>query len=100
MAFLQPRRLHIQLHEHSSIWAKNAPADWRACSVIKGDTAQTSPSNHSISLFNREMLVMFGDVDSVVWADEVSADLIFFIDVLIEIWWVLGRDFSMFDRNP
>ncbi len=55
-------------HQHS---------DWRrVCSVVKGDTAHTSPSSHSSKLFNSKILLLFGEADSIVRAEEVSADIL------------------------
>ena len=55
-------------HQHS---------DWRrVCSVLKGDTAHTSPLSHSSKLFNSKILLIFGEADSIVRAEEVSADLL------------------------
>ena len=51
-------------------------SDWRkVCSIVKGDTARTPRSSHHCRLFNSKMLVIFGDADSIVPAEEVSADL-------------------------
>ena len=55
-------------HQHS---------DWkRVGNVIKGDTVQPWPSSHSSRLINSKLLVIFGETDSVVRAEEVSADLL------------------------
>ena len=52
-------------------------SDWRrVCSIVKGDTARTPPSSHDCKLFNSKILVMFGDDDSIVFAEEVSTDLL------------------------
>ena len=66
-SFLSTLRYGPIMRQHS---------DWReVCSVIKGDTAQTALSNHSFRLSNSKILVMFGEADSVVRANEVTADL-------------------------
>ena len=53
-------------------------SDWRRiCSIVKGDTARTPRSSHHCRLFNSRMLVIFGDADSIVPAEEVSADLLY-----------------------
>ena len=53
-------------------------SDWRrVCSIVKGDTARTPLSSHHCKLFNSKMLVIFGDADSIVLAEEVSADLLY-----------------------
>lgn len=54
-------------HQHS-VWR-------RVCSIIKGDTARTPLSSHHCPLFNSKMLVILGEADNVVLAEEVSADL-------------------------
>lgn len=65
----------ISTHLYGPI--KYQHSDWRrVCSVVKGDTAHTSPSSHSSKLFNSKILVIFGEADSVVRAEEVSADLL------------------------
>lgn len=52
-------------------------SDWRrVCSIIKGDTAGTPASSHQSKLFDSKILVVFGDADSIVLAEEVSADLL------------------------
>ena len=52
--------------------------DWRrVCSIVKGDTARTPISSHRCKLFNSKMLVVFGDADDLVLAEEVSADLLY-----------------------
>lgn len=53
-------------------------SDWRrVCSIVKGDTTRTPLSSHHCKLFNSKMLVIFGDADSIVLAEEVSADLLY-----------------------
>lgn len=55
-------------------------SDWkRVCSIVKGDTAGTPPLSHQSKLFDSEILVVFGDADSIVLAGEVSADLLHII---------------------
>ena len=55
-------------------------SDWRrVCSIVKGDTARTPISSHHCKLFNSKMLVIFGDGDDIVLAEEVSADLRYII---------------------
>ena len=55
-------------HQHS---------DWRrVCNVIKGDTARTPPSHQSSKLFDSKLLVMFGEDDSLVRAEELSTDIL------------------------
>ena len=55
-------------------------ADWaRVCSIIKGDTAGTPPSSHHSKLFNSKILVVLGDADSIILAEEVCTDLMFII---------------------
>ena len=52
-------------------------SDWRrVCSIVKGDTTRTPLSSHHCKLFNSKILVIFGDADSIVRAEEVSADLL------------------------
>ena len=52
-------------------------ADWRkACNVIKGDRAVTTPSSQSSKLFDSKMLVICGESDEVVVAKDVSEDLV------------------------
>ena len=52
-------------------------SDWtRVCNIIKGEKSQTPRSSNSSKLFNSKILVVLGDVDSVIQAEEVSADII------------------------
>ena len=52
-------------------------SDWsRTCRIIRGDIARAPPSSHHCKLFNSKILVILGDADSLVLADEVSADLL------------------------
>lgn len=65
----------ISTHHYGPI--KNQHSNWRrVCSVVKGDTSQTSSLSLSSKLFNSKVLVIFGETDSVVRAKEVSADLL------------------------
>ena len=51
-------------------------SDWRrVCRIVKGDTVQTPLSSHHCKLFNSKLLVILGDADSIVLAEELSADL-------------------------
>ena len=55
-------------------------SDWkRVCSIVRGDAAATPPLSHQSKLFNSKILVIFGDADSVVLAEEVSVDLLHMI---------------------
>lgn len=65
----------ISTHQYGPI--KDQHSDWKkVCTVVKGDTAQTSPLSYSSKLFNSKMLVIFGEGDNVIRAEEVSADLL------------------------
>ena len=60
---------------------QNQHSNWRrVCNVVKGDTTQSPPSSHNSKLFGRKILVIFGKTDSIVRAEEVSADLLKIID--------------------
>lgn len=65
----------VSTHQYGPI--QDQHSDWkRVCSVVKGDAAQTPLSSHSSELFNSRILIIFGEADSLVRADEVSADLL------------------------
>ena len=55
-------------------------SDWkRVCSIVQGNAAATPPLSHQSKLFSSKILVIFGDADNVVLAEEVSADLLHMI---------------------
>ncbi len=56
---------------------QNQHSDWkRVCSIIRDDAARTPPSSHSSKLFGSKILVILGDADNIVPADEFTADLL------------------------
>ena len=56
---------------------QNQHSDWkRVCNVIRGDTACTPSSSHASKLFGSKILVILGDADNIVPADEFTADLL------------------------
>lgn len=65
----------ISTHQYGPI--KQQHSDWRrVCSVVIGDTAHTWPSSQSSKLFDSKLLIIFGEGDSVIRGEEVTADLL------------------------
>ncbi len=56
---------------------QNQHSDWRrVCSIIRGDAARAPSSSHASKLFGSKILVILGDADNIVPADEFTADLL------------------------
>ena len=65
----------ISTHQYGPI--QHQHSDWRrVCNIVKGDSSHLSPSSQSSKNFDNKLLVIFGDGDDVIRAEEVSADLL------------------------
>ena len=71
------RFIHSFITTHQYGPTRNQHSDWRrVCSVVNSGTARTWPLSYGSKLFDRKILVIFGEDDSVGRAEEVSIDLL------------------------